>query len=207
MRPISEKPRVEKGAHRSREQCRTAHPVCFQRVDIDRMTLDSGGPVRSRMIDGGSEQRRRDSDSTVSLVDGKADHPPSPRIIRQYPAERSVALNPRHLTTGHDATPPDRNAIDICEHPGRHDGSGDLGAEGLTIVRRARAIWRFEQPLAPTPARIVAAATERDHDVVPVLGGRGNGLELHDAAGTVTDRLLRTQRTRSTRSTYCALVH
>lgn len=171
------------------------------------MTLEGGGPVRSRMIDRSSEQRCGHTDSAVSLVDGKADHPPSSRIIREYPPERSVALDSRHPSTRHDATPPDRNAIDICEQAGRHDGGRDLDAEGLTIVRRARTIGRFEQPLAPTPARIVAAATERDHDVVPVPCGRGDGLDLHDAGGTVTDRLVRTQRTRSTRSTYCALVH
>jgi len=135
------------------------------------------------MIDSSSEQRRGHTDSTVSLVHGKADHPPSPRIILEYPAKRSVALDPRHLNAGHHPTPPDRNAIDICEQAGRHDGGRNLDAEGLTIVRRARTIGRFERPLAPTPARIVPTATERNHDIVPALSGRGDGLDLHEAGG------------------------
>ena len=80
------------------------------------------------MLHGCREQRRGDTDSSVSLVHGKADHPPSPRIIRENPLERSVALDPRHLSSGHDATPSNGNAVDIREQTGRHDGGRDLSA-------------------------------------------------------------------------------
>ena len=130
------------------------------------------------MIDRGAEQRRGDTDTTVPLVHGEADHPPRPRILREHSAECSVALHPGHLRPRHDATPPDGNAVDVREHAGWDDGGRDLGAQGLPIVPRARTIGSFEQSLAPAPARIVAAATERNHDIVPALSGRRSGLDL-----------------------------
>ena len=49
------------------------------------MTFDSGGSVSLRMIDSCFEQRRGNTKTSVSLVDGKADDPPGPRIIRENP--------------------------------------------------------------------------------------------------------------------------
>jgi hypothetical protein len=146
------------------------------------MALESGRAVSSRVRDRSLEERRGDTDCTVTLIDGETHDPPGARIVGENPLEHSVALDAWDLRTWHHTTPSDGNIVNIGHKAGRHDCGRDLGAEGLTIVRRAGIIDGVEQPLAPTPTWLVAATTERTYDIVPSIWGRSHGREFHDAA-------------------------
>ena len=117
----------------------------------------------------------------MSLINGKAHNPPGIGLVHEDPPKRSVALDTGHIGAGHDSAPPDRDTVDVGQYPRRHHSSRYLGPERLTAVCRVVDIAGFEKPLAPTPSGVVAAATERDHHVVPTLGGCGCRLDVHDA--------------------------
>jgi hypothetical protein len=137
------------------------------------------------VVDGCLEQRGGDADSTMSLINGKADNPPGIRLIDEDPPKRSVALNTGHLGARHDSAPPDRDTVGVGQYPGWYHSSRYLRAKRVMIGSRGVDVATFEKPLAPTPPGIVSATTKRDHHVVPTLGSCGPSVDVHDACPPV----------------------
>jgi hypothetical protein len=120
---------AEKGSHRSREQGRAAHAVRSKSIGIHGMTLDCGRTVCLCVLDGCPEERRGDTKSAVSLINGEADNPPGIWLIHEDPAKRTVPLDAGHVHARHDSAPPDWDAVDVGQNSGRYRSSSDLIAQ------------------------------------------------------------------------------
>ena len=123
--------------HRACVDRGTAHFRGLQRVDIDRMALNSRSAVITSELHVGPQERTADTGTSMAAVDGETRDPPDAVVqVGQHPREGSIAAHAGERVPWPHPAPPDWPVVDVSDDTGWHASITDLLLQCGSVVER-----------------------------------------------------------------------